>query len=134
MPTMKLLVSVLFSLIIQIFCQSHPWIGEPRNETWWTPRHPALLQQTAAHKADVQVVFLGDSITQGWEGNGKEIWDKYYAPRHAYNYGSSGDRTEQVIWRIENKELDGVMAKLVVLKIGKNLLILIFLNITNYLN
>jgi hypothetical protein len=52
-------------------------------------------------------------------GNGKEVWNKYYVPRHAYNYGIGGERTENVIWRIENKEFDGVKAKVVVLKIGK---------------
>jgi hypothetical protein len=64
-------------------------------------------------------VFFGDSITAGWAGNGKEIWNKYYVPRHAYNYGIGGDRTEHLIYRIENKEFDGLKAKVVVLKIGK---------------
>ncbi len=76
-----------------------------------------LLNQTAAHKLDIKIVFFGDSITEEWAGNGKDIWNKYYAPRHAYNYGIGGDRTEHLIWRIENKEFDGVMAKVVVLEI-----------------
>jgi hypothetical protein len=81
--------------------------------------HENLLKQTMDHKEDIKVVFLGDSITFAWLNSGKEIWNKYFVPRHAYNYGIGGDRTENVIWRIENKEFDGVKAKVVVLKIGK---------------
>jgi len=105
---------------------NHPWVGQPRDAAW-VKHHEQLVNQTVAHKSDIQIVFLGDSITAGWAGNGKEIWAKYYTPRHAYNYGIGGDRTEHVIWRIENKEFDGVMAKVVVLKIGNYLLILISL-------
>ena len=38
-----------------------------------------------------RVVFIGDSITQGWEGSGKEVWAKYYARRHALNLGIGSD-------------------------------------------
>jgi len=114
---MLLTYFALFLFVAQSLAQNHPWIGQPR-DAGWLKRHERLLNQTAAHKADIKIVFFGDSITEGWAGNGKEIWDKYYTPRHAYNYGIGGDRTEHLIWRIENKEFDGVMAKVVVLKIG----------------
>jgi beta-glucosidase len=83
------------------------------------PVHDSFVKQTMEHKADIEIVFLGDSITQYWASEGKEVWNKYYAPRHAYNYGIGGDKTENVIWRIEHKEFDGLSPKVVVLKIGK---------------
>ncbi len=94
----------------------------------WLRGHEMILNQTA-NKSDIKIVFFGDSITELWARNGKEVWEKYYTPRHAYNYGIGGDRTENLIWRIENKAFDGVMAKVVVLKIGNlcfNIFLLIF--------
>ncbi|HZT81167.1 MAG TPA: GDSL-type esterase/lipase family protein [Gemmataceae bacterium] len=82
-------------------------------------RHEAFLQR--AQKGGVDVLFLGDSITQGWEGNGKEVWKKNFEPMHAANFGIGGDRTEDVLWRItEGKELAGINPKAVVLMIGTN--------------
>ncbi len=97
-----------------------PWVGEPRWPSWWQERHKGLLKQTVEHKADLKVIFFGDSITEGWAGNGKAVWTQYYTPRHAYNYGIGGDRTQHLIWRMENGEFDGLNSKLVVLKIGMN--------------
>jgi lysophospholipase L1-like esterase len=67
-----------------------------------------------------ELVFLGDSITQGWEGPGKATWEKFYANRKAANFGISGDRTEHVLWRMDNGNFDGIKPKLVVLMIGTN--------------
>jgi lysophospholipase L1-like esterase len=82
-------------------------------------RHEKLLKRTAMGHVDV--LFLGDSITQGWEGNGKEVWAKHFEPLHAGNYGIGGDRTQHVLWRItEGKELEGLTPKVAVLMIGTN--------------
>ena len=94
------------------------WTAEPR-DAHWLERHQHLLNQTHAHAAEVKVVFLGDSITQGWGGNGKHVWQQHYAPRHAFNYGIGGDRTEHILWRIANGEFENVKPKLVVLMIGE---------------
>ena len=67
-----------------------------------------------------ELVFLGDSITHGWEGKGKEVWAKYYGQRKAANFGIGGDRTEHVLWRMDNGNFDGLKPKLVVLMIGTN--------------
>ncbi len=60
-----------------------------------------------------ELVFLGDSITQGWDGKGKEVWAKYYGQRKAANFGISGDRTEHVLWRMDHGNFDGLKPKLV---------------------
>jgi len=65
-------------------------------------------------------VFIGDSITDGWRKGGLQVWNAFYAPRHAPNLGIGGDRPEHVLWRIEHGELDGLKPKVVVLMIGTN--------------
>lgn len=88
----------------------------------WADFHKNFLARTkqGAAKNDISIVFLGDSITQGWNDVGKAVWDKYYAPLGAVNYGVGGDSTRQVLWRLQNGEVDGIKPKLVVLKIGTN--------------
>lgn len=87
-------------------------------EKWCAARHEQKLAQVA--KGDIDLVFLGDSITHNWESNGKDVWAKYYENRRAINLGYGADRTEHVIWRITNGELDGISPKLIVLMIGTN--------------
>ncbi len=86
--------------------------------TNWVARHEGFLREAKAGK--VEVVFIGDSITDGWRRRGGAVWAKFYAPRHALNLGIGGDRTQHVLWRIEHGELDGLKPKAVVLMIGAN--------------
>jgi lysophospholipase L1-like esterase len=71
-------------------------------------------------QGNVDLVFIGDSITQGWEGAGKESWAKNYGSRNAVNLGIGGDRTQHVIWRLQNGNLAGVEPKVAVVMIGTN--------------
>jgi lysophospholipase L1-like esterase len=73
-----------------------------------------------AKQGDVNLLFVGDSITQGWEGSGKDVWNKYYGNRKAMNDGIGGDRTEHVLWRHEHGNIDGIHPKLAVIMIGTN--------------
>lgn len=72
-----------------------------------------------AKKGEAQVVFLGDSITAGWNGQ-KALFEKEYAQYKAANFGIGGDRTQHVLWRVENGEFEGLKPKVVVLMIGTN--------------
>lgn len=72
-----------------------------------------------AKQGEAQVVFLGDSITAGWAGNGKEIF-KEYSQYKAANFGIGGDRVQHVLWRVENGEFEGIKPKAAVLMIGTN--------------
>jgi lysophospholipase L1-like esterase len=81
-------------------------------------RHEEFLK--IAKAGGVDLLFVGDSITDGWRGSGKAIWDKTFGPFKPANFGIGGDRTEHVIWRMRNGELDGIQPKLVVLMIGTN--------------
>src|SRR5947207_2154262 len=88
------------------------------NPTNWLSRHEEFVKQ--AKTGGIDLLFMGDSITDNWRNKGKNVWDKFYAPRHAANFGIGGDRTQHVIWRIENGELDGLDPKVIVLMIGTN--------------
>jgi beta-glucosidase len=81
-------------------------------------RHNAFNERVK--KGDVDLLMIGDSITQGWEGKGKEAWDKHLAPRKAVNLGIGGDRTQHVLWRLENGNIAGIKPKLAVIMIGTN--------------
>lgn len=72
-----------------------------------------------AQAGTAELVFLGDSITAGWGGK-SEIWDKAFGNYKPANFGIGGDRTQHVLWRITNGELDGIHPKAVVLMIGTN--------------
>jgi lysophospholipase L1-like esterase len=89
----------------------------PREDDWWKERQEQINSRT---KEQVDLLFLGDSITQGWEGEGQAVWEKHYTPRHAMNAGIGGDRTQHVLWRLENGNLEGIKPKAVVLMIGTN--------------
>jgi lysophospholipase L1-like esterase len=79
--------------------------------------HESFLARGKA--GPIGVLFLGDSITEGWS-KAPHIWDYYFGKYEPANFGISGDQTQHVIWRIENGELDGLNPKVVVLMIGTN--------------
>ena len=72
-----------------------------------------------AQEGTAELVFLGDSITALWNSN-KLIWEKAFGAYKTANFGIGGDRTQHLLWRITNGELDGIKPKLVVLLIGTN--------------
>jgi lysophospholipase L1-like esterase len=80
--------------------------------------HESFLKRGKAGK--IGVLFLGDSITEGWSTRGKDVWEKTYASLDPANFGIGGDQTQHVLWRIENGELDGISPKVLVLMIGTN--------------
>ncbi len=84
----------------------------------WTARHESF--NAIAAKGDVDLVFLGDSITQGWERGGAETWKKYYGQRKATNFGIDGDQTQHVLWRIDHGNFAGISPKLIVIMLGTN--------------
>lgn len=85
---------------------------------WWMPRHDAKRSEEGRESA--RLLLLGDSITHGWESSGKSVWDQYFGDISSFNLGFSGDRTENVLWRIENGALEGISPDLTVLMIGTN--------------
>lgn len=84
------------------------------------PRHKEFLSRIEKSKGEGDVIFLGDSITHGWENN-KKIWDAYFSAVKPVNLGIGGDRTGHVLWRItDGKELENLKPKAAVIMIGTN--------------
>lgn len=67
---------------------------------------------------DPDVIFIGDCILETLQDT--ETWHHYFAPMHSLNFSIRGDCCENVLWRIENGELDNVKPKIVVLHVGTN--------------
>ena len=89
-----------------------------KSSAWWKQRHNEKIKRIQQEKVDL--LMIGDSITHGWEEQGYDVWQKYYQHRNAANLGFSGDRTEHVLWRLQNGEIDGVSPKVAVVMIGTN--------------
>jgi beta-glucosidase len=85
-----------------------------------TNRQSLVLQRARENPGDYDIEFIGDSITQGWEGAGRNVWQEFYGQRKVINMGVSGDRTQHVLWRFEQGQLDGIKAKAAVVMIGTN--------------
>ncbi len=87
--------------------------------------NPDLLkfstQQVAEFNGrDADMIFLGDSITQGWRGRGEQVWEANFAPRNALDFGISGDQTQHVLWRMDNYPIQRLHPKVAVVLIGTN--------------
>jgi lysophospholipase L1-like esterase len=95
-------------------------IPVPQDIQWWHDRHRDKIEQRKAMLNDVKLVFLGDSITQAWDDKGLDVWQHRYLPRRALNLGFNGDRTEHVLWRLDNGAIEQIQPQLVVLLIGTN--------------
>ncbi|RSZ56354.1 1,4-beta-D-glucan glucohydrolase [Massilia atriviolacea] len=100
---------------------------EMLNQSWsidhWGPRHEAKKAEVKRRNAageKTQLVFIGDSITEGWEKTGAPVWQRYYSTYNALGLGFGGDHTENVLWRLQHGALDGLDPKVVVLMIGTN--------------
>jgi lysophospholipase L1-like esterase len=89
----------------------------PRDANW-TKRHDGFVE--ISKKGGVDFLLLGDSITDGWRGKGKGVYAEFFEPLKAANFGIGGDRTQHVLWRLQNGELDGITPKLCMLMIGTN--------------
>ncbi len=90
------------------------------DEPGWKQRDALLTKRAKQGGETVRLAFIGDSITHGWEGNGKAVWDRYYGDRGAINLGIGGDRTEHVIWRLTHGNWNNINPQVAVLMIGTN--------------
>lgn len=95
------------------------------NLPWWKARHEAVLRRLREGRVDL--LFLGDSITQNWERSGpparmdyQPVWQHFYGDRNAVNLGFKGDTTASLLWRIRNGEVAGIAPKAAVIQIGAN--------------
>jgi lysophospholipase L1-like esterase len=125
--SLKTLLMVLAGLVsitsARAFTQdepSHTAVRPAPREGGWTKRHEKLNDEVRRRRDEIKLLFIGDSITDAWSGPGTEQWNKRFAPRGAVNLGIGGDRTQHVLWRLENGNIEGLHPKAAVLMIGTN--------------
>lgn len=90
----------------------------PQDRPGWQERQASF--NARVKQGDAELIFLGDSITQLWEQEGREVWEQYYGQRKAVNLGIDGDATQNVLWRLDHGNLEGIRPKLAVVMIGTN--------------
>lgn len=88
-------------------------------------RHKSFVE--IAQRGNIDLLFVGDSITdwfsnpfRGGAAPGLEVWNATFGPLKPANFGIAGDTTQGVLWRMQNGELEGFKAKLIVLMLGTN--------------
>jgi lysophospholipase L1-like esterase len=120
MKSIFLIYTLLLSLPLSAAEKTklHSALNPVPRQGGWMKRHESFNTRVA--KGNVDLVFIGDSITQGWEGRGKGVWEKFYGKRNTVNLGIGGDRTQHVIWRLDNGNLKDITPKAAVIMIGTN--------------
>jgi lysophospholipase L1-like esterase len=111
-------MKVLLALALLVLAQETPGAKAVPKDANWVKRHEGFV--TEAKKGDCDLLFLGDSITDGWRGKPKAIFDAAFGGYMPLNFGISGDRTQHVLWRIQNGEMEGIKPKACVVMIGTN--------------
>jgi lysophospholipase L1-like esterase len=114
---LAIVLSTLFAVVTAADPEHSAVKPVPRDQGWMA-RHEKF--NVRAKQGDVDLVFIGDSITEAWDGPGKEAWTKHYSGRKAMGLGIGGDRTQHVLWRLDNGNIDGIKPKVAVLMIGTN--------------
>jgi lysophospholipase L1-like esterase len=112
------LLTLTFVSLASADAPKHAATTPAPRDAGWMKRHESFNERVK--KGNVDLLFIGDSITQGWEGAGKGVWEKFYGKRNAVNLGIGGDRTQHVLWRLENGNIAGIKPKLAVIMIGTN--------------
>ena len=93
---------------------------------WWRERWAFTLQE-ARETPGAKLIWLGDSITQNWQRQGGHgfddvlpVWQQYYAPYQALDFGFRGDTTSSLIWRLDHGQVAGLHPALAIILIGAN--------------
>jgi lysophospholipase L1-like esterase len=117
------LAALIAAPAVVAFCRLAGWPPDDppstptgRSEVYWRRLHEGFREY--AGRESIELLFLGDSITDGWDDN--STWRRYYAPRRAAHFGIGGDRTQHLLYRVENGEIDGMTPKVIVVLIGTN--------------
>ncbi|MDO4629878.1 MAG: GDSL family lipase, partial [Planctomycetia bacterium] len=88
------------------------------HQSWWKERYEANCTRIAQRNVDF--LFIGDSITHAWEEDAKDVWDFFYGNLNYVNMGFRGDRTQHILWRLENMPMAKIQPKAAMLLMGIN--------------
>ena len=131
MSNRRKMISVFVTLSLCLYCLSivsYAQSNIPANQPLErTDRNSQLAHQQLLDKArrgTIDVFFLGDSITRRWGATDYPDflanWKQNFFGWNAANFGWGGDTTQNILWRLENGELDGVNPKVIVILAGTN--------------
>ncbi len=112
------LVTLTFTVVPAGWAENSAVVPVARTNANWILRHESINQQV--RQGHIDLIYVGDSIVEHFNHQGKEVWDHYYAGRNALNLGIGGDRTEHVLWRLDHGNIDGITPKLAIVMIGQN--------------
>ncbi|VTU02551.1 hydrolase gdsl : Lipolytic protein G-D-S-L family OS=Pedosphaera parvula (strain Ellin514) GN=Cflav_PD2866 PE=4 SV=1: Lipase_GDSL_2: Lipase_GDSL_2 [Gemmataceae bacterium] len=107
----------------------HLWPVVPSAGSWagtaWLDTHAKLVEYVKANPGPCDVLLVGDSITQQWgspldAGALNDAWKKHFAGYKTLNIGVGGDKSQNVLWRLDHGGADGIQPKVVVLMVGNN--------------
>jgi lysophospholipase L1-like esterase len=127
------LVARLFSVVVIGFVLVTAQAGDPPDEpspridkktgkpdARFLNRHEGFVAE--AKKGDVDLLLMGDFLTDDWRGNNKNgvkaIYDEAFGKYKPANFGQGADYVQHVLWRLQNGELDGITPKVMMLLIG----------------
>lgn len=125
MKSLLIALPILAALLTSSMIQDKPKNTNPaivpvtRTDAGILARQAECVRR-AKETPSADVVFIGDSITQAWDDTGRELWKQHFAPLGAVNLGVSGDRTEHVLWRLQEAPITRLKPRVVVLLIGTN--------------
>ncbi|XP_055004726.1 platelet-activating factor acetylhydrolase IB subunit beta isoform X2 [Boleophthalmus pectinirostris] len=91
-------------------------VEDVQGDARWISQHTRFVQE--CKDAEPDVLFIGDSMIQLMQQY--DIWRELFSPLHALNFGIGGDTTCNVLWRVQNGELENIRPKVVVLWVGTN--------------
>jgi beta-glucosidase len=96
------------------------WPVVPSAGNWggtsWLDTHAKLVEHVKEKAGPCDVLLVGDSITIQWG----DSWKKHFPDLKAINIGIGGDKTQNVLWRLDHGGVDGLQPKVIVLMIGNN--------------
>lgn len=117
-----LIFTTLFMLVLTPVMAETPSPLNPVSRAstqWWKERYAGQVEQVKSNPC--KVLFLGDSITDYWDKDGKKVWDTVFKPFQPCNFGISGDQTTNLIYRITDSGIPAQQApKLCIMMIGTN--------------
>lgn len=120
MTLVALLICFAFSALPASARSRTPWGAMHRDgnpDGWWMKEHVKQLMNKEA-MSRVDWIMIGDSLTAGWETEGKEVQNKYFCRRNILNLGVKGDMTQDVLWRIGHGAVFGTSPKLITVMVG----------------
>ncbi len=117
-PRLTLWVAALASLLPGTAFANSATTPVSKESPSWLMRHEAV--NADVRKGNVNLLWIGDSIVENWDDQGKATWDTYYAHRGSANLGIGGDRTEHLLWRLDHGNIDGISPKLAIVMMGQN--------------